>query len=150
MPTLSIPRKDRDMMRGRLAANAVIAAGGSAMDAAKAQIDAAFSQASVHNSLKLRVASVIKRGPSDAQVQARYGTRARALYDHRLFDVVAATKRIALWRSDAKLTFDLAQRVGTLQPRLSLMVLTELHLLVRWMRRYRAKQFPIALEAILD
>lgn len=147
---LSIPRKDRDMIRGRLAANAVIAAGGSAMDAAKAQIDAAFSEASIHNSLKLRVASVIKRGPSDEQVQKRYGVRARALYDHRLFDVVAATKRIALWHSYAKLTFDLAERLEASDARLSLTVLTELHLLVRWMRRYRAKQFPIALEAILD
>jgi len=138
---------DRDMARGRAAAMAVIARGGSAMDAALAQIEAAFAKPAIPNDLKARVAKAIQRGPDNPVIRARYGARARHLLDHRVFQIENAVRRVKVWNTDANLTQALAMRLRQ-TPGLTVMVLEELHLTLRWMRRYHPEKYFGVLEEV--
>ncbi len=103
---------------------------GSAMDAALAQIGAAFGAAAAVNDFKLRVERFIRLGPQHAAVRARFGARA-ALFSGRSLDAaIAVTERC--WREERK-AFQLASALGY-GNRLSLEVLRELRLILRLMR----------------
>jgi|SRR6516162_7919468 len=65
-------RTDRDLARGRLAAAGVRAAGGSALHAALARIEATFSPAKRHSAFKDRVAALIRAGAGHPETRSRY------------------------------------------------------------------------------
>src|SRR5712691_3116949 len=69
MPT---SRTDRDLHRGRCASARVRAAGGSALAAAYAHIEATFSSAMRHATFKDRVAALIKGGAAHPEAWIRY------------------------------------------------------------------------------
>lgn len=120
------------MARGQRAADAVKAAGGSAMDAALARIDATFSEAAIHNGLKLRVESFIKLGAGHRAVKARYGARALDLWRRRVSLDHAIVLVEQSYKAERK-AFQVASAFGG-GGRLSLEVLAELRLILRLIR----------------
>ena len=95
------------------------------MDAALAQIGAAFDYASAVNGFKLRVERFLRLGPHDNAVRARYGARAQLLSDHSLDATIALTER---WWRDERKAFQITGALGC-GNRLSLDVLSELRLM---------------------
>ena len=141
------PRQTRDRERASNAAAQVRANGGSAMDAALAQIGAAFDEAAALNTFKRDVERSIRLGPRHPAVRARYGARAAMLADASLDAAIAATERC--WRVERK-AFQIASVLGR-GNRLSLTVLRELRLLLRLMRRKRMHaQFYSIVDALCD
>ena len=128
-------RSDRDYERGRRAADVVRAAGGTAMAAAVAHIEATFSRQHNHNSLKLRVEQAIKFGAEHPETRARYGARARLLLGGSI-DVAIA--RVERWHRDEQRAHMLLAACRFGRPSaggsLSLTVLGELRLLLRLLR----------------
>jgi hypothetical protein len=100
------------------------------MDAALAQIDAAFDQAAAINALKLRVERFIALGPHHPVVRARFGARAELLTGRGLDTAIVAVER--WWRTE-RTAFQIAAALGR-GNRLSLDVLAELRLILRIMR----------------
>jgi hypothetical protein len=141
------PRDQRDLDRARRAATAVRAQGGSAMAAALAQIDAAFDAAAAVNARKLRVERVLRLGPHDPGVRARFGARAEMLRGQSL---EAAIKSAERWRRDETKAFAIARAFGRGSP-LSLDVLAELRVILRLMRFKRMRgQFAVIVAALGD
>jgi hypothetical protein len=133
------PRNQRDLERARHAADAARAQGGSTIDATLAQIGAAFDHASSVNTFKLRVERFLRRGPHDATVRARFGSRAEMLHGRRLDAAMILTER---WWRDERKAFQIASVLGR-GSRLSLDVLCELRLILRIMRFKRMQaNFP--------
>jgi hypothetical protein len=102
----------------------------SAMTTALAQISAAFGEAAIVDAFKRRVADVIRSGPHDAAVRARFGARAELLRGRSLDAAIITVER--WWRTERK-AFQIASALGC-TTRLSLEVLRELRLILRWMR----------------
>jgi hypothetical protein len=107
------PRNQRDLERARHAADAARAQGGSTIDATLAQIGAAFDHASSVNTFKLRVERFLRRGPHDATVRARFGSRAEMLHGRRLDAAMILTER---WWRDERKAFQIASGPGPRQP----------------------------------
>jgi hypothetical protein len=124
------PRAERELERIRAAASAARAARGSAVDAALAQIGAAFDECAAVNGFKLRVECWLQLSPQDAAVRARFGRRATLLTGRSLDAAVIMTERS--WRDERK-AFQIASVLGY-GNRLSLDVLRELRLILRLMR----------------
>ena len=124
------PRQDRDRERMRRAAATAAAEPTPAMAAALAQIDAAFGEAARINSFKLRVERLIRLGPDHPVVRARFDARALMLRGRSL---AAAIILAECWWRDERKAFQIASALGG-GTRLSLEVLSELRLILRWMR----------------
>jgi hypothetical protein len=124
------PRADRDVERLRAAAFTAQAAAGSAMDRALAQIETAFGEVSAVNGFKLRAERYLRFGPAHPAVRARFGGRAAMLAGRNLDAAIAAVER--WWRTERK-TFQIASALGY-GNRLPLEVLSELRLMLRFMR----------------
>ena len=124
------PRGERMPARARAAAIAARAATGSAMDAALAQIGAAFGEAAALNDFKLRVERLIRLGPQHAAVRARFAARAELLRGLSLDVAIAASER--WWRTE-RTAFAIASALGT-GNRLSVEILRELRLILRLLR----------------
>lgn len=90
-----IPRPDRDLARGRRAADAVKAAGGSALDCWNANLDARFGSASVHNRVKRNVDLVLRKGPNS--IEARFYRRLALLLQDA--DLDEAIRRMSAYQS---------------------------------------------------
>ncbi len=124
------PRDMRDKYLGAIAYRAALAAGVSVMAATEARIEAQFGEAATINSFKLRVERIILFGPKHPAVRARYGARAASLRGASLstaihiIDSVYALERRAFQISGV-------YGGGT---RLSVEVLKELRLILRWLR----------------
>ena len=101
------PRGERDRDRVRRAAAAVPT--GSAIDAALAQIDAAFDEAAAINAFKLRVERQLRRGPSHPAVRARYAARAEVLQGRSLDLAIALVER---WWRDERRAYLIASALG--------------------------------------
>lgn len=123
-------RKNRDLDRAHRAGAAVRLAGGSAMDAALAEIDAAFNEASVINSFKSRVEHYIKLGTGHPEVRARYRARANLLRGYSLNTAILIVER---WFKEERKAFQIASAIGR-PSRLALDVLAELRLILRMIR----------------
>ena len=137
------PRKWRDQDRGRRAA----AASRSALDAALAEIGAAFDEAAKVNAFKLRVERQLRRGPLHPAVRARFGARAALLRGRNLDAAIALAER---WWRDERRAFLIASALGR-GVRLSLDVLQELRLILRLMRCKRMHaEFPAIIAALCD
>jgi hypothetical protein len=137
---MPMSRVDRDLVRGRRAAERVRAAGGSAVEAALAHIEATFSPAMRHSIFKDRVAAAIRHGPLHPQA-ARYRSIAEC---HPLANLDTAILLIERWRRA-----ELDARAKAIEawgrcsrPRLATMVLDELRLILRHLRRYAPAQYP--------
>jgi hypothetical protein len=124
------PRQQRDRARLRRAASAIWAARGSALDAALAEIGAAFGEAAVVNDFKIRVERFLRLGAKHPAVRARFGARAAMLYSRNL---EAATVTVERWWRDERKAFQVASALGC-GTRLPLDVLSELRLILRLMR----------------
>jgi hypothetical protein len=127
MPYRPRAERDRQRMRAAVARQAAI---GSAMDAALAQIDAAFDEAAAVNDFKLRIERFIRLGPQSAVVSVRFGGRAELLSGRSLDAALAVVER---WWRDQRKAFQIASALG-FGNRLSLEVLRELRLVLRLMR----------------
>jgi hypothetical protein len=140
-------REERDHERARHAGATARAAHGSALEAALAQIGAAFDDAAAVNAFKIRVERLIRLGPHHPALRARFGARA-TLFDGRDLDgAIAAVER--WWREERK-AFQLASALGY-GNRLSFDVLRELRLVLRLMRRkHMAAEFGAVLAALCD
>ncbi len=146
----AISRPARDLARAHAASARVTAAGGSAMEAALAAIDAAFNRSATHNRLKQRVEYLLALGPAHPEVKARFRDRARRMAERRL-DLAAAVATIADMLKEERRLFHFCRALTLNRPRLSLMVLSEAHLLLRFMRRKgMGKQFPEILETLCE
>ena len=126
-------REARESERIRMAVRAAQAATGSALDAALAQIGAAFDEAAAIFDLKLRVERVLCRGPQHPAVRARFSARAAMLAGSSLGAAAARTER---WWRDERKAFQIASALGY-GNRLSLEALRELRLILRLMRYRR-------------
>ncbi len=129
------PRAERDLERAHHAAVAVrdtpnSRAARPALAAALVAIEAAFDRAAVINDLKIAVERHISRGPEHPAVRARFAARVALL---RGRDLDAALATIERWRRDEQRAFAIASAFGR-GSRLSLQVLDELRLLLRWLR----------------
>ena len=143
-PTSHSRRQAREFER--LAAAAARSKAG-ALEAALAEIGAAFDAAAAVNDFKLRVERRIRLGPQHGAVRARYRGRAELLYGRSLADAIAAVER--WWRAERK-AFQIAAALGC-GNRLSLEVLRELRLILRLLRyRRMAGEFSALLAAVRD
>jgi hypothetical protein len=129
------PRSRFDLERARRSGAAARAQGAGAMDAALAEIGAAFGQAAVVNAFKLRVEETLRRGPQHPAVRARFSARADMLCGESLDAAIVQAER--WWRIERK-AFQIASAFGR-GNRLSLDVLAELRLILRLMRWKRMR-----------
>jgi hypothetical protein len=124
------PRAQRDRERARRAAEAARGGSRPALAAALAQIGAAFDEAAAINGFKIKVERLIRLGPDHPAVRARFEARGAMLRGRDLDAAIIAVER---WRRDERRAFAIASAFGR-GSRLSLQVLDELRLLLRWMR----------------
>jgi hypothetical protein len=138
---------DHNVDRGRRAAKRARAAGGTAVDAAKAMINTAFDRAATNIDFKRRISERLRMGPEHPANKARFGQRAEMLRGQSL-DVAAAT--IERWYRTERKAFQIASVFGR-PARLPLVILCELRLIVRLLRRHgAASQFPALIEALCE
>lgn len=88
------PRADRDLARGRRAAAACKAAGGSAIQCIEASIDATFNGSSAHNRIKRNIDLLIRKGPSSDHARAYYSTLARRIAGMTLDEAI---ETVTVW-----------------------------------------------------
>ncbi len=146
---MAVNPSDRDRARGDRAAERVCARGGSAMDAALAAIEATFSPALKHSLAKRRVAALIRQGAAHAEVRARYQRLAERYPLANLDTAIAIVERLYLAELDARAT---AVRLWgrCSRPRLALMLLADLRLILRMVRRYAPARYAGLVAAVLD
>jgi hypothetical protein len=138
-------RAQRDLERVRRAAAVAQARGASAVDQALAQLGAAFDEAATINAFKLRVERMLRRGPEDPGVRARFAARAAMLEGRRLD---AATATVERWWREERKAFQIASAFGC-ATRLSLDILSELRLILRLLRFKRmAASYEAAIAAL--
>lgn len=117
------------------------------MEAALAEIGAAFGEAAVVNAFKLRVEQTLRHGPQHPAVRARFSARARLLRGRNLDSAIVLAER--WWRAERK-AFQIASAFGRGNS-LSLDVLAELRLILRMMRWKRMRgYFPAIVAALCD
>jgi hypothetical protein len=123
-------RQERDIRRVRHAAEAARGEHMPAIAIDLAQIDAAFDEAAAVNAFKMRVERLLQLGPDHPGVRARFGARAARLAGRDLATAILIVER--WWRNERK-AFQIASAFGC-AARLSLDVLSELRLILRFMR----------------
>jgi hypothetical protein len=144
-PNAARRRQERDIERIRRAAAQVPAEQRSAMAVALAQIGVAFDEAAIVNAFKIRVEHLLRLGPQHPAVRARFGARAEMLAGRGLDAAIVVAER---WWRDERRAFQIASVFGC-APRLSLEVLGELRLILRWMRFKRMRaQYSAIIEAL--
>jgi hypothetical protein len=147
LPRLHIPRAQRDLHRGRIAAAHEKALGGNAMDQALAQVGATFGPANDINKLKLDVErimrKVMRKGFEHPEIKARY----RAYADLLRLSLSSAIKLVEAARREERFHLDRARRP---QPRLPMMVISELRLILRWTRRYMPAAWDAMRETVAE
>jgi hypothetical protein len=129
----------RDLERGKTAAACVLQSGGSATQAILASLDAVFSPALEHSIFKDRVRAIMRRGHSHPEIRARYANYTERFPEGLKID-------LTLWMIDMEIRYekDKINKANRLfgsnnRPRIILMVLNELNLILRFMRRKGAK-----------
>jgi hypothetical protein len=139
---------DRDQARGERAAEIVRARGGSAMEAALAAIEATFSPAIRHSTFKRRVAGLVRCGAAHPEVRTRYQRLAERYPRANLETAIVIVERLYRAEIDAR---DAAVRLWgrCSRPRLALMLLQELRLLLRMVRRHAPGRYRGLVAAVL-
>lgn len=145
---LNPTRADRDMDRGRAAGARVKAAGGSAMDAAKAWIGATFDGTGTHSRFKDQAQRFIERGAADHEVRARFGAYARAFPEGSDLDWCIGVLDRSWHENRATIARNRFPRDGGYR---SLAALADARLILRWLRRtHRAHLWPMILETLAE
>jgi hypothetical protein len=146
---MAVNPSDSDRARGESAAERVRAAGGGALEAALAAIEATFSPALKHSLAKRRVAVLIRQGAAHAEVRVRYQRLAERYPLANLDTAIAIVERLYLAELDARVT---AMRLWgrCSRPRLALMLLADLRLILRMVRRYAPARYAGLVAAVLD
>ena len=141
------PRSERDGLRMRRAVEALGGETAPAMDAALAQISAAFDEAAAINGFKMRVERLIAFGPDHPVTRARFGARASMLAGRSLDGAIAIVER---WWQDERKAFQIASAFGR-ATRLSLEILSELRLILRLQRFKRMEaEYDSIVAALCD
>jgi len=141
--------RHRDRERGERAAERIRARGGSALEAALAAIDATFSPAMRHSLFKRRVAALIRSGAAHPEVRARYQRLAERYARADLSTAVVIVER--LYRAEVDARAAAVRLWGRCsRPRLALMLLQELRLVLRMVRRYAPARYPRLVTALLE
>jgi hypothetical protein len=142
-----MPTIDRNLERGLRAAERARANGATALDAAKAMIDAAFDPAAAHIDFKAKVAAMLAMGAAHPANKARFAPRGRMLRGKPLDAAAAAVER---WYVSQRKAIQIAS-VFARPVRLELMILTELRLMLRFFRRRgMSAQFPALVETLCE
>jgi hypothetical protein len=147
-----VPRKDRDSARGKRAAEAVRARGGSAMEIAEAHIEGVFQWSFLGPSmLKEACARLIRCGAGSCEVRTRFY---RVLTDVEGVHGAQASLRMSIScveamhkreRLEREIKFDL----GYTSPRVREERLEEARLLLRWLRaKGYGRAFPQIFEVL--
>ena len=100
------------------------------MAVALAKIEAAFGEAAAIDAFKLRVKRCLRLRAEQEAVRARFGARAAMLSGRSLDAAIATVER---WWRDERKAFQIACALG-FGTRLSLEILSELRLILRFMR----------------
>jgi hypothetical protein len=140
-------RIDRNRERAARAGRNERRQGLGAMDTAKAMIEAAFDESAAHIDFKARVAAVLAGGPDAPANKLRYRARARMLSGKSLGTAIVAAER---WYKAERKAFQIVSVYGR-PPQVSLMILAELRLILRFFRRRgMARQFPALVDSLLQ
>jgi uncharacterized protein YigA (DUF484 family) len=131
---------ERDFARGRRAAARVRASGGSAVAAACAHIEAAFAPPMRHSMFKDRIAALMAGGAGHAEARARYRGLAEQYPAATLDGAIATVERLRREELEARAA---AIRIWghCSRPQLALMMLDELRLILRVVRRHAPSRF---------
>jgi hypothetical protein len=139
---------DRDHARGRRAAESIRARGGSALDAVLAALAATFSPAIRHSTFKRRVAGLIALGTAHPEVRSRYQRLAERYSAADLGTAVVIVER--LYRAEIDARESAIRNWGRCsRPRIALMLLQELRLMLRMVRRYAPSRYGGIVAAVL-
>jgi hypothetical protein len=141
-------RAARNVARGRHAAAGVRAAGGSELHAALARIEATFSAAMRHSAFKDRVAVLIRAGAGHPEARFRYRLLAERHPAANLDTAIIFVERLRRAELDRR---ERAIRTWghCSRPRLGLMLLDELRLILRMVRRRAPARYPDLVAAVL-
>jgi hypothetical protein len=129
----TIPRKDRDLIRGLHAGNRVKAAGGTALAATLANIATSFDRAATINDHKTLVERILCAGYCNERVRARYCGRVDFIVRYRL-DLDDACSWTQFAYANARYAFERDAKFNCRPIRLPMVVLDELRLILRWLR----------------
>jgi len=141
------PREMRDADRMQRAARVARRGARPALAAALAQIEAAFDESARINAFKIKVDDWLQRGPHHPAARARFGARAAMLRGRSLDAAIVTVER---WWRDERRAFAIASAFGR-GSRLSLNVLSELRLILRWLRFKRMEAtYGATLDALCD
>jgi hypothetical protein len=142
-------RADRDIQRGRRAAAAIRAGGGSALEAAYAHIEATFSPAMRHSTFKERVGTLVRGLAGASEARTRYRRPAERHPISNLEAAIVLIERLRYAELEARAT---AIRTWghCSRPRLGLMMLDELRLILRLVRRHAPARYPELVAMVLD
>jgi hypothetical protein len=146
---MTISPSDRDRARGDRAAERVRARGGSAMEAAVAAIEATFSPALKRSLARRRVAALIRQGAAHPEVRARYRRLAERYSLANLDTAIAIVERLHSAELDAR-TAAVRLWGRCSRPRVTLMLLKDLRLILRMVRRYAPARYDTLVAAVLD
>lgn len=147
-PAMASMRSNRDHRRGQRAAASIRAAGGSSLDVALAHIEATFAPPMWHTIFKERVAALVRRGAGHPAVRTRYRQLAERYPNADLGTAIVLVERLRRAELDAR--FAAVQVWGHCsRPRLAIMVLDELRLILRMVRRFAPARYPGLLATVL-
>jgi hypothetical protein len=137
---------DRNWERAARAGSKARRQGLSAIEAAKAMIEAGFDESAAHIDFKARVAAILASGPADPAIRIRYRMRASMLAGRSLGAGIVAVER---WYKAERRAYQIA--LFARPSPLSLLTLAELRLILRFFRRKgMGDQFPALVEAVLQ
>lgn len=145
-PTTALPRKDRDLARGRIAADRVRAEGGTPTDAALEHVQALIDRSAEINRLKLHVENAMCRGAVHPLVRQRYAAHALFVAKYGL-NLDEAAAYIDGHLSEARDLMARDPRFGR-AARTRIQTLNEIRLLLRWLRRYRPSLYVEIVRAV--
>jgi len=145
---MTILRTDRDLARGRRAATLARGGGGSALQVAYAHIEATFAPAMGHSIFKDRVAALIAGGAGHQAARIRYRQLAERYPITNLDAAISLVRRMHEAEFEARATAIRAWGHSS-RPRLPLMILDELRLILRVVRRHAPSRYPDLVAAVL-
>jgi hypothetical protein len=119
-----------------------------ALEHALARIARAFANS--QGGTKRRARDAFALGPAHPATRARYGAWAATIRDHRLDLAGALVVLERAWQAERVRHAHSRNVWGTsIRPRLALMILGELRLIARWLRRHRtADRFPALIASL--
>lgn len=140
-------RTERDLSRGRRAAECVDIRGGSAITAACSYVEATFSPAIYHSIFKDRITTLIRRSAGHPEVWRRYQTLVERYQTGNLDAAIVFVDRARRAELEAR-TIAVRDWGHCSRSRLTLIMLDEVRLLLRMLRRHAPTYFTELLTEI--